>query len=147
MIVDEAHHLYKTQKLYKHVHQLSRMIERVLILSATPIQRYAHEYLSLLAIMDPYRYDPDDIASFETLLQAQNKIRRATTLLAHSLKKDRFDAEDFLDDIEPILKVLKHDRQFVALVDSVKAASHSSEQSLFAARDTLAYVSENYRIE
>ena len=147
MIVDEAHHLYKTQKLYKHVHQLSRMIERVLILSATPIQRYAHEYLSLLAIMDPYRYDPDDIASFETLLQAQNKIRRATTLLAHSLKKDRFDAEDFLDDIEPILKVLKHDRQFVALVDSVKAASHSSDQSLSAAKDALAYVSENYRIE
>src|SRR5437660_3048395 len=147
LIVDEAHHLHKAQELYKRVHQLSKMIKSVLILSATPIQRYAHEYLSLLAIMDPYRYTPDDITAFDALLQSQNKIRYHTTLLARSLKKNEVEVEDFLEDIKPLLKILNHDHQLEMLVDDVEAMSQNQNRSSSAARDALAYISESYRIE
>jgi SNF2 family DNA or RNA helicase len=147
LIVDEAHHLCTIPILYQRVHQLSKAIERVLILSATPIQRYAHEYLSLLAIMDPYRYDPDDMTTFATLLNAQDKIRRYTTFLARTLKQKTFDAEDFLDDMEPIMKALKHDRQLKLLVEHIEEAANKHDGGLTAAKESLAYVSENYRIE
>jgi hypothetical protein len=87
LIVDEAHHLHKSPELYQRIHQLSSLIERVLILSATPIQRYAREYLSLLSLMNPERYDTKNIASFEALLQAQANIRRRVGLLSRALTK------------------------------------------------------------
>ena len=47
MIIDEAHHLHKSHTLYDCVCQLSEAARGVLILTATPIQRHAEEYLAL----------------------------------------------------------------------------------------------------
>lgn len=146
-IVDEAHHLRKSLALYKHVRQLSSLSERVLILSATPIQRRAREYLKLLALMHPQRYNPEDIEAFQTVLSAQGKIRRKVASLSHSLDPDDFDPEEFEEELEVVVKVLKHDRLLSQLVARVSAQAQSRDRGLAEAKDVLAYISENYRIE
>jgi ATP-dependent helicase HepA len=147
LIVDEAHHLRKSPALYQHVRHLSALSERVLILSATPIQRRAREYLKLLALMHPQRYDPEDIETFQTLLSAQGKIRRKIAAAFQNLDPDDFDPEEFEEELEVVAKSLNHDRLLAQLIARVPAQAHSYDRGLKEAKDVLAYVSENYRIE
>ncbi len=146
-IVDEAHHLRKSPALYQHVRHLSALSERALILSATPIQRRAREYLKLLALMHPQRYNPEDIETFQTILSAQGKIRRKIASAFHSLDPDDFDPEEFAAELEVVTKALKHDRLLAQLVARVPAQARSYDRGLKEAKDVLAYISENYRIE
>jgi ATP-dependent helicase HepA len=147
LIVDEAHHLHKSPELYQRVHLLSSVIERVLILSATPIQRYAQEYLSLLSLMNPRRYDIQNIASFEALLDAQAKIRRRVALLGRTLTEEDFDAEEFVDEMDRMWMGLKQDMFLMDLINKVDDEEMRHGDSLSAAKEVLAYVSENYQIE
>lgn len=147
LIVDEAHHLRKSLPLYKHVRQLSALSGCALILSATPIQRRAREYLKLLALMQPQRYDPEDIETFQTVLSAQSKIRRKIAAAFRNLDPDDFDPEEFEEELEVVARALKHDRLLAQLVARVLAQAHSYDRGLKEAKDVLAYVSENYRIE
>jgi hypothetical protein len=147
LIVDEAHHLRKSLPLYKHVRQLSALSECALILSATPIQRRAREYLKLLALMHPQRYDPEDIETFQTVLSAQSKIRRKIASAFRNLDPDEFDPEEFEEELEVVARALKHDRLLAQLVAHVPAQAHSYDRGLKEAKDVLAYISENYRIE
>lgn len=147
LIVDEAHHLRKSSALYKHVRQLSALSERALILSATPIQRRAKEYLKLLALMHPHRYNPEDNEAFQTVLSAQGKIRRKIASISSSLDPDDFDPEEFEEEIEPVVKALKHDRLLAQLAGRVSAQARSHNRGLKEAKEVLAYISENYRIE
>lgn len=147
MIVDEAHHLHKSPKLYQYVHQLSSIIESVLILSATPIQRYAREYLYILSLMNPRRYDIQNIASFEALLQAQAKIRRRVALLGRTLTEEDFDTEEFVDEMDGMWMGLKQDVFLMDLINKVDDEEMRQGNSLSAAKEVLAYVSENYQIE
>lgn len=147
LIVDEAHHLHKSPELYQRVHQLSSVIDRILILSATPIQRYAQEYLSLLSLMNPRRYDIQNMASFEELLQAQAKIRRRVALLGRTLTEEDFDAEEFVDEMDRMWMGLKQDTFLMDLINKVDDEEMRQGDSLTAAKEVLAYVSENYQIE
>src|SRR5260370_11282351 len=146
-IVDEAHHLRKSPPLYKHVRQLSALSECALILSATPIQRRAREYLKLLALMHPQRYDPEDIETFQTVLSAQGKIRRKIAAAFQNLDPDDFDPEEFEEELEVVAKSLKHDRLLAQLIARVPAQACSPDRGLKEAKEALAYISENYRIE
>ncbi len=147
LIVDEAHHLRKSPVLYQHVRLLSALSERALILSATPIQRRAREYLKLLALMHPQRYNPEDIDIFQTVLSAQGKIRRKIASAFHSLDPDEFDPEEFEEELEVVAKALKHDQLLAQLLARVPAQARSYDRGLKEAKDVLAYISENYRIE
>src|SRR5712692_2317886 len=146
-IVDEAHHLRKSPALYQHVRHLSALSERALILSATPIQRRAREYLKLLALMHPQRYNPEDIETFQTILSAQGKIRRKIASAFHSLDSDDFDPEEFEEELGVVVNALKDDQLLAQLVARVPAQARSSDRGLKEAKDVLAYISENYRIE
>jgi ATP-dependent helicase HepA len=147
LIVDEAHHLHKSLELYWRVHQLSSAIENVLILSATPIQRYAQEYLYILSLMNPERYDIRNIDSFETLLQAQARIRRRITLLRRTLTIEDFDAEEFVDEMDSMWMGIKQDTFLMDLINKVDDEEMRQGDSLSAAKEVLEYVSENYQIE
>src|SRR5260370_42080460 len=146
-IVDEAHHLRKSPPLYKHVRQLSALSECALILSATPIQRRAREYLKLLALMHPQRYDPENIETYQAVLSAQSKIRRKIASAFRNLDPDDFDPEEFEEELDVVVRALNPDRLLGQLVACVPAQAHSHDRGLKEAKDLLAYVSENYRIE
>jgi len=60
LVVDEAHHLLGAQRLYILAQRLSDSAPGCLLLSAIPAQRREDEYLRLLALLEPNRYDPAD---------------------------------------------------------------------------------------
>lgn len=147
LIVDEAHHIGKKPELYERVHELSHEAARVLILSATPIQRRAEEFLALLKLMNPMRYDSIHIEQFREILAAQETIRRTIVGLAVDLNEEDFEAELFEEDIEEVVEALQHDTVLAELVEQVAQKAESRDGGLRAAQEAVAYVSENYRIE
>ena len=146
LIIDEAHHIIKQPVLYQRMRQLSAETSRVLILSATPIQRRKQEYLSLLALANPGRYGIEHTAAFAQLLTSQQTIVKRIAILSGILTGD-FDAEEFLDELEPVLKLLKHDQMLTELAKQVDSASNARNEAKEQAKKLLAYLSENYRIE
>lgn len=146
LIVDEAHHVVKQPLLYQRVHHLSSEIARVLILSATPIQRYKQEYLSLLALVNPERYQRANFADFAHLLEIQQKLLKRIAILTDILKHE-FNPEDFLDELETVLKLLKGDQELFLLSQEIEKQAHQQNGSLETARALLAYLGENYQIE
>jgi superfamily II DNA or RNA helicase len=147
VIADEAHHLRKNPLLYERVQHLSRTTERVLILTATPIQRYADEYLSLLKLLDPVRYDPMDNAAFQRIRSAQNRVRQAIVYLKPSLTDETFDGEEFQEEVESLMAELEHDEVLASLSTKMNALADDQAGALNIAREIVAYISENYRIE
>lgn len=147
VIVDEAHHLHKQKTLYQRVCQLSEAAERVLILTATPIQRRAAEYLSLLTILDPRRYKSESEASFKRLLDAQQPIRTAVILTSPLLDIKDVDAEEFIDELQPLARVLSDDATLMELLNQLADSEDDLGQVVELAREIIAYVSVNYRIE
>ncbi|MCL4868796.1 MAG: DEAD/DEAH box helicase family protein [Anaerolineae bacterium] len=146
LIVDEAHHLHKRPSLYERVYQLSSDAERTLILSATPIQRRADEYLELLKLMHPDRYGLLNHSRFSRILQAQQALRQTIAYLAQALTPNDFDLAEFLEEMETITDKLQEDEILPRLVRQVSAQTNSAAQ-LHKAKETISYVSENYRIE
>ena len=143
LIVDEAHHIIKQPVLYQRIRQLSAKTQRVLILSATPVQRRKQEYFSLLALANPVRYNIEHPDSFAQLLESQQKIVKRIAILSSLLSGD-FDTEEFLEELEPILKLLKQDPVLTYQAKQVSSARDGGKQQ---ARELLSYLSENYRIE
>jgi ATP-dependent helicase HepA len=144
LIVDEAHNIYKSLPTYAGIRKLSESAERVLLLSATPIQRRTEEYLKLLGLLEPQRYNPQDIGSFRQMLGAQENIRRRIAYLSTTMTPETFDAEEFSDEISSVVEQLVHDQMLAGLVAKV---SSPDAQPLQAAKEVLAYVSQNYRVE
>lgn len=142
LIVDEAHRARLNPVLYDTLITLSELSHHILLLSATPIQRETHEYIALLKLLDPIQYDRLDDDIFDRMLSAQQRIREVTAYLIRGLTPDQFDAEDFRDEIQIIVNDLVHDLKLKELVDSVK-----TDNDLEKAKDVIAYISTNYRLE
>lgn len=147
LIVDEAHHLRKSPQLYARVRELSAMSARVLILTATPIQRRAEEYLELLQLLDPRRYGAESALSFRQLIEAQVQVRGALALVRPQLNDRTFDWEEFSEDITPLLATLRGDPGLEALAAALTGQEEDPDAALETARQIAAYVSANYRIE
>ncbi|MCB9437718.1 MAG: DEAD/DEAH box helicase [Anaerolineales bacterium] len=142
LVIDEAHRARQNNNLYDTLMTLSELANHVLLLSATPIQREAQEYIALLKLLDPVQYDRLDQVVFDSMLNAQQRIREVVAYLARDLTPEYFNADDFRDEIEVIVSELEHDNIFRSLVEAVK-----TNDDLDKARDAIAYVSTNYRIE
>lgn len=147
LIIDEAHHIHKRPELFQHVLELSQLIERVLILSATPIQRRAAEFLALLRLMNPKYYDRLQLTEFQQMLDAQYRLLPIIASIAHDLTPDYFDNQFFLLQMNDVLELLPHDALLREKVGKVAQAVDDVDQGLSLARETIAYISENYRIE
>jgi len=147
LIVDEAHHLRKSQTLYERVCLLSEAAQSVLVLTATPIQRRAEEYLALLKLLDPRRYRSESHESFRRLLDAQQPIRAAITLAQPLLDAEDADGEELLEELEPLATVLGDDAALAAMLSALAELQDSPLDARDLSRQIVAYVSANYRIE
>lgn len=142
LVIDEAHRVRLKADLNDTLMTLSELATHVLLLSATPIQREAQEYIALLKLLDPAQYDRLDTDIFNSMLNAQQRLREVIAYLAQDLTPERFDVEDFTDEVEVVISDLAHDMVLRDLVDAVNKNSDIDK-----ARDVIAYVSTNYRIE
>jgi ATP-dependent helicase HepA len=145
LIVDEAHHLRKNQTLYDRIYVLSEQTERLLMLTATPIQRRAGEYLALLRLLEPSRYGTIDEPQFQQILDAQKVLRDTVAYLQPSLTTDLFDRDEFTAMFGDIVAALPDDYKVAQLHQQVVDAE--ADEVLPCAQQALAYISENYRIE
>lgn len=146
LIVDEAHHAPRRQVLFSRVRQMSRSVERVLLLSATPVQHRRIEYLNLLRLLHPQRYDMLKETLFNEILTNQKTLYNVIQTVQGSLNPDYFDTEEFVDLMSPATTVLAHDDY---LQQQMEAIAHTSDidAALRLSSQVVTYITENYRIE
>jgi ATP-dependent helicase HepA len=118
LVIDEAHHVASTiddnsHVLYGLVSAYAPKIERVLLLSATPVLRNEVGFLRMLHLLDPVVYKLDDIDSFrmkikhrQTLAEIVAALNPENALFLHS----------FLNDL---VKILPNDIRLVDLVNNL----------------------------
>lgn len=147
LIVDEVHHATRNSVLYERLYALSERAARALMLSATPVEHRAKEYLQLLKLINPAQYHTLTAPKFERMLEAQSKIRNTIALHSKALTVtvDDFDPIEFQDDMAGIVTALEYDTTLANLAKQVNP--HAHDRGLDAARETMQYVAENYRIE
>lgn len=85
VIIDEVHRYLENDQIYSRLHLLSMHTDNILLLSATPVQQRREEYLSLLRLLQPHKYDCCTESQFNTLIEKQGKIIQKTALLLDDL--------------------------------------------------------------
>ena len=162
IIVDEVHNYLNNVNTYNQIHELSVNSRNIILLSATPIQQRENEYLSLLRLIIPSRYDNMTSAEFSILAAKQNKISRLTYSLLDEL--DSFknellpevegdpheddDVQDELEEIQEILKELSTIIQDVTLSNLLEQINYQSEDfGIYKIQIIISYICDNYQIE
>ena len=112
VVVDEVHRLLSDEN-YSKYHTISRKAENILLLSATPLQRRTSDYLNLLRLLDPYKYDDYSDESFEALVELQSKI--ITQIMG--VIDDVDDLQDEINDNED--EDVRRDRKCLDLFDDI----------------------------
>lgn len=163
VVVDEVHNYLKSEKYYERVHALSVNADNIILLSATPIQQRQNEYLSLLRLILPDKYDDISLDDFTCLVEKQKKISR----LAHELldEIDSFkneilpevesdnplDDEDVQDGLEEICDNLDSIADIIGdhkLSEMVEAVDTTSQDfGIYAIQVIISYICDNYQIE
>lgn len=147
LIVDEAHHALHNPALSDRIYALSEKAARALVLSATPVEHRAQEYLGLLKLVNPDHYGSLSEQTFARMVEAQAKIRDTLTYHTRALTSspDDFDSAEFQRDLQGILQSLHGDTTLAELAQRIDSAT--ADGGVAAAREALQYVAENYRIE
>ncbi len=162
VIVDEVHNYLKKSGVYNLIHELSFNSKNIILLSATPIQQRQEEYLSLLRLIIPSRYDQMSPDEFSILVEKQNKISRLTHTLLDEIDsfknellpevegdpKEDEDIQDELEEIEENLDELSGVIQDSLLSDMIERVDYNSDDfGIYAVQVIIAYICDNYQIE
>lgn len=145
VIADEAHNLRRRPTVYETVHELSKRSERMLVLTATPVQRHAAEYLQLLRLMAPGHYDAMSAERFQQIVDKHTEIRRTIEFLERHMDPADFDLAEFVEEFSAIARAMPDDPALDAQLASVRGPE--SDPGLTAANALLTYVRANYRVE
>lgn len=164
VVIDEVHRYLTDSAQYERLHAISRRTKNVLLLSATPVQQRKEEYLNLLRLLQPVKYDAFDIERFGTLVNKQGHIIQRTALILDDLddfeeeidsamesKENPHDSEDcqelfeeIYDDLEEICEELK-DEKLSALLE--KVSIDSDDLGVYQIKVIISYICGNYQIE
>lgn len=162
VVIDEVHNYLKNKRIYRNIHELSCNSENIIVLSATPIQQRKEEYLRLLRIILPYKYDDISIDDFTQLVEKQNRIARLTHSLLDEIDSfknellpevegDPRDDEDIQEEIEEIEETLSdiseiiRDSTLSKMIDKVDMTSE--DFGMYAIQVIISYICDNYQIE
>lgn len=85
VIVDEVHKYLFSQSEYEKLHKISTLAKNILLLSATPVQQKKEEYLDLLRLLLPQKYNSFSVEKFGKLIAKQSKIIQKTALILDDL--------------------------------------------------------------
>jgi ATP-dependent helicase HepA len=151
VVVDEAHHLLASPVLYEFVQQLSRSVHALLLLSAVPAQRREDDFLQLLALLEPDRYNPSSIQSreaFRMLYAAQSDIGRRLRRFSRrieGLASGDTVPEDVIQIGQSLLDLdsIKDDEELRVRINSLNPKSQNVSEE---AKAILHYVADRYRI-
>lgn len=163
IVVDEVHNYLKKRDRYEYIHALSRNSENVILLSATPIQQRQEEYLDLLRLILPDKYDGISLERFSELVEKQNKISRLTyslldevdsfknELLPEIEAENPHEDEDVQEEIEVIEENLNDLEEVIndaKLSDMVSRVDTTIEDfGLYDIQVIVSYICDNFQIE
>lgn len=162
VIIDEVHRYLDND--YEIVHALSRHTKNILLLSATPVQQRQEEYLSLLRLLLPEKYDSYSIEEFGNLVEKQSHIIQKTSLILDDLGdlvdeiqdvseegEDPHESEDCRDLFEEIHDGLEEicddleDEKLKALLEKIDYATE--DLGVYDIKVICSYICSNYQIE
>lgn len=143
-IVDETHRLLNNDTWYYKIEAISRRVEHILLLSATPIQDRNEEYRRLLVLLNPEQYADMTPQRFAWMVKKQKSIQQKVNQQLGRL--DRYDEyyEIIIDTLKAIAETLE-DNALNKLVNAID--SSTADKGLDQVKQTLAYICENYRVE
>lgn len=164
IIVDEVHKFLFSEGEYKKLHTLSENTKNLLLLSATPVQQKKEEYLDLLRLLLPQKYDKYSVDEFGELIGKQSRIIQKTALILDDLsdleetiqdvekdEEDPHESEDCIDLIEKIQSDLEEiceeidDQKLTEL--HKKIVVDSDDMGVYAIKVVISYICGNYQIE
>lgn len=163
VIVDEVHNYLDRKGRYGFIHAISRHSENIILLSATPIQQRQEEYLDLLRLILPEKYDDMSIEKFSELVGKQNRISRLTYSLldeVDSFKNELLpeietenphedeDVQDELEVIEENLNDLADEIDDAKLFELVSDVDTSKEDfGIYDIQVIVSYICDNFQLE
>ncbi len=139
VLIDEGHNVLKDSVLYNNVLALSKIVEHILLLSATPIQDRKEEYLRLLRLLNPDRYEVMDQLSFNSMVEKQQLIQEQL----YYIYTDLGEYEDFEDDILENLAEIATSLDDSVITELLDSPSITRDKVY----DAIGYISEYYRID
>lgn len=151
VVVDETHHLLATARLYALVQGLSAAAPGCLLLSALPAQRREEEYLRLLALLEPQRYQPDAPnakENFKMLYERQIELGRKLSYISRHLGEFAKGTEN----ADPIIKKIGELTSFPvlaqdeSLISAARSLDPTSPNFVNAVHALLYHVGDRYRI-
>ena len=163
-IVDEAHRLLINKEYYDAFHRLSKNTLNLLLLSATPVQQKRNDYLSLLRLILPEKYDECTEEEFAGLLEKQGNITKAAAMVLSNIEDldevinecsesgedphDNEDSEDFYEDIRSSFSKLYKLVADDMLREMYSAADFDSDDlGMQHFKVAISYLCETYQIE
>lgn len=164
VIVDEVHRYLAEKQIYNQLHAISELAKNILLLSATPVQQRREEYLDLLRLLQPQKYDAYDIEKFGGLVDKQSRIIQKTALILDDLDdfeeeiSDCIDAdenshdsedceelyEEIHDDLEEICEEL-NDPKLNQLLDAIQF--EADDLGVYQTKVIISHICTNYQIE
>lgn len=144
VIVDETHRLLGQDVLYRSIQALSRRVQHILLLSATPIQDRNDEYRRLLALLSPEQYENMPSDRFASMVEKQQRIQDIVNQQLNRLERYDTFKEVILEKLQGVVDTL-NDKALNKMVSQISL--DSADQGLEQVRRAFAYICENYRVE
>lgn len=164
VIIDEVHRYLQNKSIYYQLHHISANSVNVLLLSATPVQQRKEEYLQLLQLLEPQKYDSYGAEEFGTLIEKQGRIIQKTALILDDLgdlieefenaSHDGADAhesedvsdlfEEISDDLTEICENL-NDSKLLELLGELNY--EADDCGIYQIKVIISYICANYQIE
>ena len=165
LIVDEIHNYIHSKETYPILHSLSLNAENVLLLSATPIQQRKEEYLNLLRLILPEKYDDMDLPAFSELTEKQSRIASKVSFILDDIEDikadllpdildderdphDDEDVNDMLDGIEEnfgSISEMLNDKNLDTMIDQIDRSK--KDLGFYDMQVVISYICDNYQLE
>lgn len=124
IIVDEVHR-FLTNGLYFEIQELSLKTDNILLLSATPVQQKKLEYLKLLRLVLPERYDRMSENEFSDLMDKQRKISKRAYIILDDLESYQDEINEKCEGLDikgEDISLLKDDKDLKDLFEELDEA-------------------------
>ena len=146
LVVDEAHHVFRrggtARSGYQPLAELSQKIERLLLLTATPVLSNDAATLSLLHLIDPVTYPVDDLAGFRSRLERRQQYAELVLALDPDVPVALLRST-----ASQIATLLPHDQEVTTYCSAVIDPGLTDEERRVAIQNLRHHVSDMYRLD
>jgi ATP-dependent helicase HepA len=150
LVIDEAHHIASNRDphglaIFDHVSSAAKQVQRLLLLSATPVLRNETGFLRMLHLLDPDIYSLDREEDFRTRVQHRQQLAEAVAVLE---PQNSLYFDPFLDDLA---RILPSDERLAELISNVRSQlealpEQDDPEFVGSVRLLRTHLSETYRL-